>query len=152
MMSFIRPRLRKPAWTVLAGAVFAAAWVIRGGPHWWLWVSLIAIATAGRAFAFWASAGEDDDVGALAGSRADERQKQLSLRSRALAFNLTALAAFAGLTAAVALRASWWWPFAVTLGMLGFGYLYGLSSFGIAEEGPADDPETGHQPPAPAGQ
>jgi fatty acid desaturase len=44
MMSFIRPRLRKPAWTVLAGAVFAAAWVIRGGPHWWLWVSLIAIA------------------------------------------------------------------------------------------------------------
>jgi hypothetical protein len=32
MMSFIRPRWRKPAWTVLAGAVFAAAWVIRGGP------------------------------------------------------------------------------------------------------------------------
>lgn len=30
-----------------------------------------------------------------------------------------ALAAFAGLTAAVALRASWWWPFAVILGILG---------------------------------
>jgi hypothetical protein len=29
MMSFIRPLLRKPAWTVPAGAVFAAAWVIR---------------------------------------------------------------------------------------------------------------------------
>ena len=34
MMSFIRPRWRKPAWIVLAGAVFAAAWVIRGGRYW----------------------------------------------------------------------------------------------------------------------
>jgi len=152
MMSFIRPRLRKPAWTVLAGAVFAAAWVIRGGPNWWLFVTLVAVATAGRAFAFYAWAGEDDDVGALAGSRADERQNQLSLRSRALAFNLTALAAFAGLTVAVALRASWWWPFAVILGVLVFGYLFGLSSYGIAEEAPADDPETEHQPPAPVGR
>jgi predicted exporter len=151
MMSFIRPRLRQPAWTVLAGAVFAFAWVIRGGPHWWLWVTLVAVATTVRAFSVWSWAGEDDDLGALAGSRADERQKQLSLRSRALAFNVTALAAFAGLTAAVALRAGWWWPFAVILGMLGLGYLFGLSSYGIAEEGPAD-PETEHQPPAPVGR
>lgn len=151
MMRFIRPRLRKPAWTVLFGAVFAAAWVIRGGPHWWLWLSLVAVATAARAFACWAWAGEDDDVGALAGSRADERQRQLSLRSRALAFNLTALAAFTGVTAGIALRASWWWPFAVILAVLGFGYLFGLSSYGIAEEGPADDPQAGEQPPAPVG-
>jgi hypothetical protein len=38
MMSFIRPLLRKPAWTVPAGAVFAAAWLIRaariGGCGW----------------------------------------------------------------------------------------------------------------------
>lgn len=148
MRSFIRPRWRKPAWTVLAGAVFAAAWVIRGGPHWWLWVSLVAIAAAGRAFGFWAWAGEDDDVGALSGSRPDERQRLLSLRSRALAFNLTAAAAFAGLTAAIALRASWWWPFAVILATLGFGYLLGLSSYGIAEEGPADGANA--QPPAPS--
>src|SRR5260221_14546275 len=152
MMSFISPRWRKPAWMVLAGTAFAAAWVIRGGRYWWLWVSLVAIATAGRAFTLYLWADEDDDVGALAGSRADERQKQLSLRSRALAFNLTALAAFAGLTAAVALRASWWWPFAVILGILGFGYLFGLSSYGIAAQGPADDPETEHQPPAPVGR
>jgi fatty acid desaturase len=152
MMSFIRPRLRKPAWTVLAGAVFAGAFAIRGGPHWWLWVTLVAVATAGRAFAFYAWGGEDDDVGALAGSRADERQQQVSLRSRALAFNLAALAAFAGLTAAVALRASWWWPFAVILGILGFGYLLGLSSYGIAEEGTADDSETEHQPSAQVGR
>jgi hypothetical protein len=152
MMSFIRPRLRKPAWTILFGAVFAAAWAIRGGPHWWLWVTLVLVVTAGRAFAFYAWGGEDDDVGALSGSRADERQKQLSLRSRALAFNLTALAAFAGLTTAVALRASWWWPFAVILATLGLGYLLGLSSYRMAEEGPADDPETERRPPAPVGR
>ncbi|HEV2377917.1 MAG TPA: hypothetical protein VGS19_37875 [Streptosporangiaceae bacterium] len=152
MMNFIRPRLRKPAWTILAGAVFAAAWVIHGGPHWWLFVSLVAIVTAGRAFAFYVWGGEDDDVGALSGSRTDERQMQLSLRSRALAFNLTALAAFAGVTAAVALRATWWWPFTVILAILGIGYLLGLSAYSIAEEDGADDAEPEHQPPAPIGR
>jgi hypothetical protein len=150
MMTFIPPRLRKPAWVVLAGAVFAAAWAIRGGRYWWVWVSLIAITAAARAVAFYAWGGEDDDVGALAGSRADERQKLLSLRSRALAFNLTALAAFAGLTAGVAIRADWWWPFAVILAVTGSGYLFGLSTYGIAEEDPADDGYAGHQAPSPA--
>jgi len=149
MMSFIRPRWRKPAWTVFAGAAFAAAWVIRGGRDWWLWVSLVAIAAAGRAFAFYAWGGEDDDLAALAGSRADERQRLLSLRSRALAFNVTALAAFTGLTVAVAIRAGWWWPFAVVLGVTGLGYLCGLLAYGIAEEGPADDASPQHQAPSP---
>ena len=149
MMSFIRPRWRKPAWTILAGAVFTAAWVIRGGPHWWLWVSLTVIATAGRAFAFYVWGGEDNDEGALAGSRADERQKLLSLRSRALACNVTAVTAFIGLTVAVATRGSWWWPFAIILGVLALGYLFGLSAYGIAEEEPADDGNLPHRPPSP---
>ncbi len=153
MMSLIRPRWRKPAWIVLAGAMLAAAWVIRGGRYWWVWVALIAIGTAARAFTFYAWAGEDDDVGALTGSRADERQKQLSLRSRALAFNVAGAAAFIGLTVAVAVRAVWWWPFAVMLGILGFGYLYGLSAYGIAEEAPpADGSGTVHHLPSAAGR
>src|SRR6266567_9282995 len=106
MMSFIRPRWRKPAWIVLAGAVFAAALVIRGGRYWWLWVSLVAIVVAGRAFVLYMWAGEDDDVGALAGSRADERQKLLSLRSRALGWNFAMVAAFIGLSIAVAVKAT----------------------------------------------
>lgn len=153
MMSFIRPRWRKPAWISLAGAVLAAAWIIRGGRYWWVWVALIVIGAAARAITFYAWAGEDDDVGALTGSRADERQQQLSLRSRALAFNMAGLAAFAGLTVAIAVRAGWWWPFAAMLGVLSFGYLYGLSSYGIAEEAPpADDAATGNQLPSPAGR
>ena len=31
MMTFIRPRLRKPLRNALAGTVFAAAWALRGG-------------------------------------------------------------------------------------------------------------------------
>jgi hypothetical protein len=149
MMSFIRPRWRKPAWIVLAGMVFAVALVIRGGQQWWLWVSLVAIVVAGRAFFLYAWAGEDNDAGALAGSRADERQKLLSLRSRAVAFNVTALAAFAGLTVAIAIRASWWWPFAVIFGVTGFGYLAGLLTFSFAEEGLADEANGQRQAPSP---
>ena len=67
-----------------------------------------------------------------------------------MAFNLTTLAAFTGLTAAIALRVSWWWPLAVILGILGFGYLFSLSSYGSAEEGPPMNPEldTRHSPPS----
>jgi hypothetical protein len=151
MMSFIRPRWRKPAWMVLAGTVFAVALVIRGGRDWWLWVSLVAIVVAGRAFLFYMMAADDDDVGAVVGSRADERQQLLSLRSRALAFNVTAVAAFIGLTAAVAIRASWWWPFAVILGVTGLGYLAGWAACGMAEERRADDGGLQHQAPSPIG-
>ena len=77
MMSFIRPLLRKPAWTVPAGAVFAAAWVIRaariGGCG---WPGRGRDGRPGVGFGGWSG----EHVGALAGSRADERQKQLSLQ------------------------------------------------------------------------
>src|SRR5439155_21566985 len=72
-------------------------------------------------------AGEDNDEGALAGSRADERQKMLSLRSRALGWNFAMVAAFIGLTVAAAVKAVWWWPFLVILAVTGFAYLLGLS-------------------------
>lgn len=78
------------------------------------------------------------DAGALAGSRADERQKMLSLRSWALSGRLAALAAFIGLAVAIAVKASWWWPFAVILAVIGPSYLLGLSSLGFGRQDPAD--------------
>jgi hypothetical protein len=144
MMSFISPRLRKPVGIAIAGAVFAAAWLVRGGPLWWVSI-LVVIATAARAVSWYWMGGQDTDEGALAGSRADERQQLVSLRSRALACNLAVVAAFAGLTAAVALKASWWWPFVVILAVAGFGYLLGLSTYGIADEDPADDDQDAGQ-------
>jgi hypothetical protein len=149
MMAFIRPRLRKPLGIALAGTVFAAAWALRGGDAWWLSVA-IEVTVLVTAVTTYVRAGEDSDEGALAGSRADERQKMLSLRSRALGWNFAMVAAFIGVTAGVAVKATWWWPFLVILAVTGFGYLLGLSNYGVAEEGTADDADAGHQARSPA--
>jgi len=149
MMAFIRPRLRKPLGIALAGTVFAAAWALRGDHAWWLSVAM-EVTVLVSAVTTYVRAGEDNDEGALAGSRADERQKLLSLRSRALGWNFAMVAAFIGVTAGVAVNATWWWPFLVILAVTQFGYLLGLSNYGIAEEGTADDADTGHQVRSPA--
>ena len=149
MMAFIRPRLRKPLGIALAGTVFAAAWALRGGDAWWLSVAML-VTVLINVVTTYVQAGEDNDEGALAGSRADERQKLLSLRSRALGWNFAMVAAFIGVTAGVAVNATWWWPFLVILAVTGFGYLLGLSNYGVAEEGTADDADTGHQMRSPA--
>jgi fatty acid desaturase len=106
---------------------------------------VIEVSVLAQAIAMSVRAGEDNDEGALAGSRADERQKLLGLRSQALAAKLAAVAAFIGLTIAVAVKAAWGWPFLVVLAVAGFGYLLGLSNYGVAEEDPAEDANAGHQ-------
>jgi hypothetical protein len=123
--------------------VFAAAWALRGGNAWQL--SIVAEVTVlVSAITMYVRAGEDNDGGALAGSRADERQKLLSLRSQALAAKLAAIAALIGLTIAVAVKAAWWWPFLVILAVAAFGYLLGLSNYGVGEEVLADGANDGH--------
>ncbi len=134
MISFIGPRWRKPAGVIVAGAVFTAAWAVRGGPHWALWTTVFGVIAVTRALWVYLVAGEDADAGALAGSRADERQKQLSARSWALTGRLAMTAAFIGLTVAVAVKATWWWPFLVILAVTAAGYLLGLATGGIARE------------------
>jgi hypothetical protein len=88
---------------------------------------------------------DNDDEDALAGSHADERQQLLGLRSWALAGKVAILAAFAGVVAAVAARAGWWWPVAAIFAVTGFVYLLGLSNYGVGEEGPDDDADDGHR-------
>jgi len=148
MMSFIPPRLRKPGIYALAGLLFSAAWLVQGGRLWW--VSIVAvIMTAYQVVRLYRVGGTDTDEGALAGSRADERQQLVSLRSRALACNLAAITSFLGLTVAIALGASWGWPFLVTFLITGYGYLLGLGNYGIAEEGTPDDADTEPRPRSP---
>ena len=149
MMTFIRPRLRKPLRNALAGTVFAAAWALRGGNTSWLAIA-IEVTVLVSAITMYVRAGEDNDEGALAGSRADERQKLLSIRSRALGWNFAMVAAFIGLSIAVAVKAAWWWPFLAIFAVAGFGYLLGLSNYGIAEEEPADDAGPRHPAGSPA--
>ena len=149
MMSFIPPRLRKPLVMALAGTVFAAAWALRGDHAWWLWVAM-EVTVLVSAVTTCVRAGEDNDEGALAGSRADERQQLLSLRSRALGWNFAMVAAFIGITAGVAVKATWWWPFLVILAVGGLAYLLGLSNDGVAEQDPADDARPRHPARSPA--
>jgi len=145
MMRSIPRRLRKPVAIMVAGVLFAAAWLVRGGPLWWVSIMTVVV-TAVRAYSWYRMSGTDTDEAALAGSRADERQQLVSLKSRALACNVAAIAAFIGLTAAVALNAAWWWPFAAMLVVTGFGYLFGLSSYGTGESD-ADSPAYYASPP-----
>ena len=145
MLTFIRPRLRKPVGIALGGTLWAAAWVVYGGNGWQLAI-VAEIGTIVLAISWYVRGGrDDDDEYALAGSHADERQQLLSQRSWALAGKVAMLAAFAGVVAAVAARASWWWPFAAIFAVTGFGYLLGLSTYGVAEVGPADDANDGNQ-------
>jgi hypothetical protein len=150
MMTIIPPRARKPAMCALAGLLFAAAWLVRGGPLWWVSINAVILTAACVTRLYWLS-GKDTDEGARAGSRADERQQLISVRSRALACNLAAVASFIGLTAGIAVKGAWWWPFLVTLLITGYGYLFGLGSYGVAEEGAPDDADTRRQPRSPVG-
>ena len=145
MMTLIRPRLRKPVGIALGGTLWAAAWVVHGG-NGWQWAIVAEIGTIALAIGWYVRGGRDnDDEDALAGSHADERQQLLSQRSWALAGKVAMLAAFAGVVAAVAARAGWWWPFAVIFAVTGFGYLLGLSNYGVGEELPGDDANDGRQ-------
>src|SRR5215469_2401727 len=105
MTASIPPRLRKPGLFTLAGLLFSGAWLVHGGPLWWVSVPAL-IGTVTGAARLYRVAGTDTDEGARAGSRADERQQLISVRSRALACNLAAITSYVGLVAAIALGAS----------------------------------------------
>jgi hypothetical protein len=144
MMRFIRPRLRKPVGIALFGTVYAAAWLVHGG-NGWVPAIVAVVGTAAFAITAYLCGGRDSDEDALYGSRTDERQRLIAQRSWALAGKVTMDGAFAGVTIAVAARASWWWPFAVILAVGGYSYLLGLPNYGVGEESPADDADDGHQ-------
>ncbi len=131
-------RLRWPLVTGLAGVLFAAAWLISGGGTWWFSI-LAVVVTAVRAIALYRSGGSDSDEGALAGSRADERQRMVSTRSLAMAGGAAIAASFTGLTVSVAARSAGAWPFLIMLLVAGFGYLLGLSSYGADTPEPAGE-------------
>ena len=147
MMRFIRPRLRKPLLGGIAYLGIAAAWAI-GSPTWGLAI-VIAVVAVGQTVAWYAWTGEDTDESALLGSRADERQKQVGQRARALAGAVALAAAYVGLVITLAVKRADAWPFAVMLAVTGFAYLLGLSSYGSGEPGPEDEETARHQTRSP---
>lgn len=140
MSTFITRRLWKPGIIFVGGTAFAAAWLVRGRQSWDLAI-IIEVTILISAIATYIRGGQNTEEGALAASERDERQLLINLRSRALAGNVAMVASFIGLTVAVAVSGTWWWPCAAIFGVTGFAYLYGLSRFGVGEEGPAEDEE-----------
>ena len=94
MMTFIRPRLRKPLGWAIAGTILAAAWLVNGGHYGWMLAIVVEITMLVRAAVLYVYGAEDSDGGALAGSRADERQQLISQKSWALAGKVAYAAAF----------------------------------------------------------
>ncbi len=142
MTRFIRPRLRKPLLRGIAGMLLAGAWAIGGGRAQWLAI-VIAVAALGNAAGWYVWAGADSDDGALLGSRADERQKLVGQQARALAGTIAMAAAYAGLVITLAVKRADAWPFAAMLAVTGFGYLFGLSTYGSGEPDPEDETTAG---------
>jgi hypothetical protein len=147
MMRFIRPRLRKPLLRGIALLGIAGAWVI--GSRTWEPAIVIAVVAVGQTVYRYTWAGEDTDESALQGWRADERQKQVGLRARALSGSVAMAAAYIGLVIALAVKRADAWPFAALLAVTGFAYLLGLSSYGSGEPGPEDEVTAGHQTRSP---
>jgi hypothetical protein len=148
MMRFIRPRLRKPLLRGIALLGIAGAWVT--GSHTWEPAIVIAVVAAGQTVYRYTWAGQDTDESALQGSRADERQRQVGLRARALSGAVALAAAYAGLVITLAARRADAWPFAALLAVTGFAYLLGLSSYGSGAPGPEGEVTAGHQTRSPA--
>jgi len=142
MLNFIAPRLRRPALIAVLGTANAAAWLVHGG-HGWEWAIVAEVVTIVWTVALYVRGGRDNDEGALAGSRPDERQQLVAQRSWALTGKAAMLAAFAGLVVSVAVSSTAWLPFAVILAVAGFAYLMGLSTYGVGEEDPAYDESDG---------
>ncbi len=138
MSTFITRRLWKPGIIFVGGTAFAAAWLVRGRQSWDLAI-ITEVTILIAAIASYIRGGQNTEDGALAASERDERQRLINLRSGALAGNVAMVASFLGLTVAVAVNGTWWWPCAAIFGLTGFAFLYGLSRFGVGEEGPAED-------------
>jgi hypothetical protein len=116
------------------------------GPRrqWEQWAITAEIGVIAFTIAAYLRGGRDSDEDALYGARIDERQQLIAQRSWALAGKVT-VRGVRRRDHRVPLRAAWWWPFAAILAVTGFGYLLGLSNYGVGEESPADDANDGHQ-------
>jgi uncharacterized membrane protein len=148
MMRFIRPRLRVPLAVAIAGTALAAGWAARGGHAWWLAI-VIEIGALVRVVMLYVAGGNDSDEGALIGSHADERQRQIARRASALAGNVALIACVIGLSVTVALKTVAAWPFAAVLFVAGLAWAFGFQN-ATSDDGGADDVSAGYHAGTPA--
>ena len=108
MMRTKHARLRVPAVMAVGGSAIALASLIRSG---WSAALSVEVFTVIATIAYYALGGRDSDLGAVIGSRPDERQASIEMRATALAGNVMCVVAIVGFVIATALGDSTW-PFA----------------------------------------
>lgn len=116
------PRLIAPTVTVVLGSAIAlGAWIGTG----WGAAFAVELVTVMGAFGYYFLGGKDSDVGALFGSRPDERQASIGLRATALTGNVLVLVAIGGVVIATATGSSAW-PFFLFCSVGAATFLLGL--------------------------
>jgi hypothetical protein len=120
------PRLVAPAVTVVLGSAIAlGAWIGTGwGPA--LGIELVTVIGA---CGYYLLGSRDSDVGALFGSRPDERQASIGMRAIALTGNVLILVAIGGVVIATATGISAW-PFFLFCSVGAATFLIGLFIYG----------------------
>jgi hypothetical protein len=133
----IRGRLRVSALMLILGTGLAVAEAAGHGWHDSILVEVFAVLAAGGYFLL---GGLNNDIGAIYGSGGDERQQMVRLRARALAAQLTALAAVVGFMVQLARRAPTW-PFVVIAGVAAVSFVTGLATYGVYDTSGRDGQE-----------
>ena len=146
MMRFLRPRLRVPVAVAVLGTAATTAVAISQG---WAAAVYVELAWIALAVGYYAWGGKDTDVGAVLGSRADERQASVEMKVTALQGKVMTAAAVVAFLIAVAVKATIW-PFAILVVIAGLSGLAGWAIYRDDGNGQDDGAGAQHaQPPIP---
>jgi hypothetical protein len=126
MKSTTHGRLAAPAIMIIGGTGLAVA--VAAGQGWEAAIPTEAIAVV-AAIGYYVWGGRDSDMGAMFGSRVDERQSLLRMRAQALAAVAGAAAGLIGYMVAVA-RKDPVWPFVLVLGAGAITFIASLAIYG----------------------
>src|ERR1039457_6009196 len=144
MMTFLRPRLRVPAAMAVLGTAATTAVVVSQG---WTTAMYVEIPWVALAVGYYVWGGKDSDVGAVIGSRADERQASLEMKVTALQGKVMTAAAVVAFLIAVAVKATIW-PFAIFVALAGLSGFAGWAIYRDDGDGQDDGSGAQHaQPP-----
>jgi hypothetical protein len=148
MMRLNRRRLRVPALMLILGTGLASAVTVGRGWHNAVSVEVVTfVAAAG----YYLVGGLDNDMGALYGSRSDERQHMVRLRAQALTAQAMALGGLIGFMVEIARRAPTW-PFVVILGVAVVSFPVGMAIFRDREPFPGSSDDGRDRSPAHPGR
>lgn len=137
MSQWIRHRF----WTPALAAVFGTGIAFAIGIGWgWRGALVSEVVTLIWSAILYAAGGEDTDVGAVLGGRADERQKLVRLRAAQLSMVVTLVAVVVACVIAAAVKVAFW-PFEVLAVIIGVAYLGGLTVYGLGREANAEGTE-----------